>query len=117
MLHRVRLHTSVRLTGPLSVVTGPLADHAEAVLREALSNVVHHAHAHQVEVTVSVDDDLTLCVTDDGTGIPATVTRSGLHNLTTRADQAGGTCALTTPTTGGTRLTWTAPLPEASGAE
>ncbi|WP_407719923.1 ATP-binding protein [Rhodococcus opacus] len=54
------------MSGPLSVVTSPLADHAEAVLREALSNVVHHAHAHQVDVTVSVDDDLTICVTDDG---------------------------------------------------
>ncbi|PBC47393.1 GAF domain-containing sensor histidine kinase [Rhodococcus sp. ACPA1] len=110
------LRTTVRMTGPLSVVTGPLADHAEAVLREALSNVVHHAHAHQVDVTVSVDDDLTLCVTDDGTGIAPVVTLSGLHNLTTRAEQAGGTCTLTTPTTGGTRLTWSAPLPEVSGA-
>ncbi|KXX55316.1 sensor histidine kinase [Rhodococcus sp. LB1] len=106
------LRTTVRMTGPLNVVTGPLADHAEAVLREALSNVVHHAHAHRVVVTVSVDDDLTICVTDDGTGIPPVVTRSGLHNLTARADQAGGTCTITTPTTGGTRLTWTAPLPE-----
>ena len=106
------LRTTVRMTGPLNVVTGPLADHAEAVLREALSNVVHHAHAHHVDVTVSVDDDLTISVTDDGTGIAPAVTRSGLHNLTTRAQQAGGTCTLTTPTTGGTRLTWTAPLPE-----
>ncbi|QZS54561.1 histidine kinase [Rhodococcus opacus] len=110
------LRTSVRLTGPLSVVTSPLADHAEAVLREALSNVVHHAHAHHVDVTVSVGDDLTICVTDDGIGIAPAVTRSGLHNLTIRAEEAGGTCTLTTPTPGGTRLTWTAPLPEMSGA-
>ena len=110
------LHTTMRLTGPLSVVTGPLADHAEAVLREALSNVVHHAHAHHVDVTVSVGDDLTICVTDDGIGIAATGVRSGLHNLTARAEEAGGTCTLATPTTGGTRLTWTAPLPEVSGA-
>ncbi|TQC47424.1 GAF domain-containing protein [Rhodococcus sp. WS4] len=111
------LRTTVRMTGPLNVITGPLADHAEAVLREALSNVVHHAHAHHVDVTVSVDDDLTICVTDDGTGIPPAVTRSGLHNLTTRAQQAGGTCTITTHDTGGTRLTWNAPLPEVSGAE
>lgn len=111
------LRTTVRMTGPLNVVTGPLADHAEAVLREALSNVVHHAHAHHVDVTVSVDDDLTICVTDDGIGMPPVVTRSGLHNLTTRAQQAGGTCTLTTHDTGGTRLTWNAPLPEVPGEE
>ncbi|WP_172652616.1 GAF domain-containing sensor histidine kinase [Rhodococcus opacus] len=110
------LCTSVRMSGPLSVVTGPLADHAEAVLREALSNVVHHAGAHHVDVTVSVDDNLTICVTDDGRGIPPNVTPSGLRNLTARAQEAGGTCTLTTPTTGGTCLTWTAPLPDVSGA-
>ncbi|EID71813.1 MULTISPECIES: sensor histidine kinase [Rhodococcus] len=105
------LRTTVRMSGPLTVVTGPLADHAEAVLREALSNVVHHAHARTVTVTVSVGDNLTLDVTDDGIGIPATVARSGLHNLTTRAEQAGGTCTVTPHEPTGTRLTWAAPLP------
>ncbi|ANS31337.1 two-component histidine kinase DevS [Rhodococcus opacus] len=104
------LRTTVRMSGPLNVVTGPLADHAEAVLREALRNVVHHAHARTVTVTVSVGDNLTLDVTDDGIGIPATVARSGLHNLTARAQQVGGTCTVTPHEPTGTRLTWTAPL-------
>ncbi|MFC9552540.1 GAF domain-containing protein [Rhodococcus sp. NPDC056960] len=106
------LRTTVRISGPLSVVDDILAEHAEAVLREALSNVVHHAHAHTVTVTISVGDDLIIDVVDDGAGIPATVARSGLHNLTARAAQAGGTCTVTPADGGGTRLTWSAPLPD-----
>lgn len=65
------------MSGPVNVVTGLLAEHAAAVLREALSNVVHHAHARTVVITVSVDDALTLDVTDDGVGLPDTLARSG----------------------------------------
>ncbi|ANS32006.1 Hypoxia sensor histidine kinase response regulator DosT (plasmid) [Rhodococcus opacus] len=106
------LRTTVRTAGPLNAVDGTLAEHAEAVLREALSNVVHHADAHTVAVTVSVDDNLTIEVSDDGVGLPPAVARSGLHNLTVRAEQAGGTCTVAPADTGGTRLTWSAPLPE-----
>ncbi|ATQ27714.1 GAF domain-containing protein [Rhodococcus ruber] len=106
------LRTVVRMSGPLNVITGPLADHAEAVLREAMSNVVHHSGADTVTVTVSVDDYLTLDVTDNGIGLPATVARSGLHNLASRAEDAAGTFAAAALATGGTRVLWSAPLPE-----
>ncbi|EME65939.1 sensor kinase, two-component system [Rhodococcus ruber BKS 20-38] len=108
----VGLRTVVRMSGPLNVVTGPLADHAEAVLREAMSNVVHHSGADTVTVTVSVDDYLTLDITDNGVGLPATVARSGLHNLASRAEEASGTFTATALDTGGTRVLWSAPLPE-----
>lgn len=108
----VGLRTVVRMSGPLNVVTGPLADHAEAVLREAMSNVVHHSGADTVTVTVSVDDYLTLDVTDNGVGLPVTVARSGLHNLASRAEEASGTFTATALDTGGTRVLWSAPLPE-----
>ncbi|MDM7489523.1 GAF domain-containing sensor histidine kinase [Rhodococcus sp. GXMU-t2271] len=108
----VGLRTVVRMSGPLNVVTGSLADHAEAVLREAMSNVVHHSGADTVTVTVSVDDYLTLDVTDNGVGLPVTVARSGLHNLASRAEEAAGTFTATALGTGGTRVLWSAPLPE-----
>lgn len=105
------LHVSVRMTGPLEVLPVELVEHAEAVVREAVSNVVRHANARDLLVTVSVEDDLVIAVTDDGVGLPAQVARSGLHNLNRRAIEAGGTCTVTRGETGGTRLVWSAPLP------
>jgi len=105
------LRTTVRMSGPLDVVPPDLAEHADAVVREAVSNAVRHAQATELAVTVSVDDDVTIDVTDNGIGIPETVACSGLHNLRQRASQAGGTCEVSQPSGGGTRLLWSAPLP------
>lgn len=105
------LHTTVHFDGPLSVVDGPLADHAEAVVREAVSNVVRHARATALSVQVTVDDDLHIEVTDNGCGMPDNVTASGLTNLRLRAEQAGGTCTVESPPGDGTVLRWSAPLP------
>ncbi len=105
------LRSTVRMSGPLSVVPAALADHAEAVVREAVSNVVRHARATTVNLTVSVADDLAIVVTDNGVGIPDSAARSGLHNLVQRADAAGGRMAVTKVWDGGTRLAWSAPLP------
>ncbi|MQA61737.1 MAG: GAF domain-containing protein [Actinophytocola sp.] len=105
------LHTTVRMSGPLGIVDTELSDHAEAVVREAVSNVVRHAVADSVALTVSVGDDLTIAVTDDGIGIPDVVARSGLHNLSERAQSAGGALRVEAPTAGGTRLVWSVPIP------
>ncbi|MGH4024987.1 MAG: GAF domain-containing protein [Pseudonocardiaceae bacterium] len=105
------LRTTVRLSGPLDVLPPDLAQHTEAVVREAISNAVRHARAGELVVTISVDDDLVIDVTDDGVGIPDTVARSGLHNLTKRATDAGGSLTVDRPENGGTRIVWTAPLP------
>lgn len=105
-----RLRTTVRMSGPLGVVDPTLADHAEAVVSEAVSNVVRHADARGVVVTVSVDDDITIDVTDDGVGIPDVVARSGLSNLAERARAMDGTLRLERVPRGGTRLVWSAPL-------
>ncbi len=66
------LRTTVQYTGPLSVVDAALADHAEAVVREAVSNAVRHADATTLTVNVAVGDDLCIDVVDDGKGSPPT---------------------------------------------
>lgn len=105
------LRTEVHIVGPLSVVDACLADHAEAVVREAVSNAVRHAHADTVTVTVRVEDELTLEIADDGCGMPAEVTASGLNNLRSRAAEVGGSLTVSGGPGGGTIVRWSAPLP------
>lgn len=105
------LHTTTQFVGPLSVIDSALADHAEAVVREAVSNAVRHAQATELSVRVTVDDNLCIDVADNGRGIDGSITESGLGNLRTRAAAAGGTLTLGARPGGGTLLRWCAPLP------
>ena len=105
------VRTTVQYVGPLSVVDAALADHAEAVVLEAVSNALRHAEASSLAITVTVADDLCIEVVDDGNGIPDNVTRSGLTNLHQRAADASGTFTVEALPGRGTKLRWCAPLP------
>jgi len=102
---------TIQYVGPLSVVEGVLADHAEAVVREAVSNAVRHADAQSLSVTVRVEDELAIEVIDDGRGMPADVKPSGLINLRRRAYEVGGDFTVEDGEGAGTVLRWSAPLP------
>ena len=103
---------AVRLAGLVDTAVPPdLADHLQAVLREALSNAGRHAEANRVEVVLEVGDSVQLVVRDDGVGLPdGDVRSSGLSNLAERAALVGGTFTATRRPEGGTELVWTAPL-------
>jgi signal transduction histidine kinase len=105
------IRTTVAFVGPLSVVDPTLADHAEAVVREAVSNAVRHSGAQTLTVTVRVEDELCLEIVDDGCGIPADVTPSGLNNLRARARDVGGELIVDSAPGRGTIVRWVAPLP------
>lgn len=117
--------TTVRVSGPTDGLTDQVAEHAEAVVTEAVSNVLRHAHATRLTVTATVADDVVLEVRDDGVGIPAdNVRRSGLANMARRAELLGGRCTVGTATETtnatatetateagtGTCVRWTVPL-------
>ncbi|OBA76238.1 histidine kinase [Mycobacterium sp. 1554424.7] len=103
--------TTMRLHGPMTAVGGELAEHAEAVTAEAVSNCVRHSGATRLTVAVDVADMFILDVSDNGCGIPAGNARSsGLANMKYRAEQLGGSCEVTNPPEGGTRVHWVAPL-------
>ena len=87
---------SVRIAGPVDSLVGPgVAEHAEAVVREALSNVVRHARASAVTVTIDAGDELVIEVRDNGVGIDPSTARSGLRNLEQRAHDCGGELTIT----------------------
>jgi two-component system, NarL family, sensor histidine kinase DevS len=105
--------TTTRIHGPTTAVGGELAEHAEAVTAEAVSNALRHSGASRLTVEVEVGDMFVLDIIDNGCGIPADNDRnSGLANMKYRAEQLGGVCEITNQPEGGARVHWTAPLTE-----
>ncbi|MGP7996005.1 MAG: GAF domain-containing protein [Streptosporangiaceae bacterium] len=94
-------------------VPGEIGEQMLHALREALSNAARHGQATHVDVTVLADGKLSLLVRDNGTGIKDTARRSGLANLSQRAEPYGGTLAVGPADGGGTELHWQVPLPVA----
>ena len=79
------------------------------VVKEAVSNVVRHAHASRFEVLLDAGEEMVrLAVSDDGQGfdVPATQRTSdgyGLRNLRERVEREGGTIQIeSSPETGTT---------------
>ncbi|GGP75604.1 GAF domain-containing sensor histidine kinase [Saccharothrix coeruleofusca] len=104
---------TVRMSGTVdNSVPEHIGEHAEAVVREAVTNAVRHARASEVVITVEAGDTLTITVLDNGVGMPAAVARSGLRNLERRAAELDGTCVVGPGQDDrGTRVTWQVPLP------
>ena len=102
---------SVRMSGAVDTLVPPeIAPHAEAALREGLSNALRHARAKHIVVTIEAAKDLIVDVLDDGVGVPETLARSGLANIENRASTFGGTLTVTPGPDTGTRYTWTVPI-------
>ncbi len=106
---------AVRFVGPVdTVLVKEATDQVVAALREALTNAAKHADARRVDVMLQVDHgDIVLVVTDDGIGVSpdGTGRRSGVANVSARAQELGGSCLLERVTEqGGTRMTWRVPL-------
>ena len=83
----------------------------EAVLRESLTNVAKHAQAAQIRVRIQADKQrLDLTVIDNGIGLGQSTRRSGLANLSRRAERHGGYLDVGDTPEGGLRLQWSIPI-------
>ncbi|WP_231114780.1 GAF domain-containing protein [Lentzea aerocolonigenes] len=105
------LSPAVRMSGTVDNSVPPeLAEHVEAVVREAVTNAVRHASATELTVLIDAGEDVVITVQDNGVGIPAEASRSGLRNLASRAAKFGGTLAVRATEGGGACVVWRVPL-------
>ena len=77
--------------------------HILRMLQEALANVLKHARASRVGVTLNFSvQSLVIEVTDDGVGFDPAHARSGrgLNNMQIRARKLGASCVISHPATG-----------------
>jgi signal transduction histidine kinase len=106
------LRPVLRVRNEVEEISPDLVHDIVAVVRELVTNVVRHSGASRLTVEVTVDDPVTVVVTDDGRGLPAITVRSGLANLEDRAERRGGSMTCTGGESG-TMVSWTVPLPPA----
>ena len=101
----------LELHGPVDQVADEELTHEVlTVLREALSNVVRHALASEVKITVSTDGHhMHLVVSDDGVGMSGGPPGNGIRNMEARAARRGGRFDLQSGASG-TVLEWRVPL-------
>jgi two-component system sensor histidine kinase DevS len=80
-------------------------------VREAVTNVIRHARASEVRVTIAVaDGELRLTIADNGSGLSADTTEGyGLRNIRQRLEAISGRLAIT-PAAPGTHIALALPL-------
>lgn len=102
---------TITIDGDPGGISAQLCEQLLPALTEALSNVVRHAQATRVDITLTIDDErIDLAITDDGVGIDPDVPRgNGLDNLITRARSHAGNVTIDSEAHNGTTLVWTTP--------
>jgi signal transduction histidine kinase len=108
------LRIQVHACGDLSTLTPPVRVAVYRIICEALTNAVRHSGARSCVVSIRLDGDLSVEVTDDGIGLPGgeTVPWSGvgLSSMRDRAAELGGEWAIEPCVPGGTRVAATFPV-------
>ncbi|MFN0076625.1 MAG: sensor histidine kinase [Prosthecobacter sp.] len=108
-----RIH--IPIDWPVLEVRSALRHELVAAFKEALHNVVKHAQAHAVTVTLALEAGaFIVTVADDGRGLPETPGgpgKDGLANMKSRLATIGGTCEFLPRATGGTEVRMRVPLP------
>lgn len=117
---RCRLEMPDRL--PAVPMTSDARHNVFLCCKEALNNVVKHAHATAVEIAVVVhEQQLTISIQDDGRGSDSSrpgpgagdargASRNGIENMRRRMAGVGGTCTISAVPGQGTRVVLTIPV-------
>jgi PAS domain S-box-containing protein len=103
----------IAFLGPVDfVVPAMVSEHLLHVFGEGLSNVARHAHASKIEAVVAVEGEwLSFSLVDDGVGVgDGPSAGDGMRNMSTRAENLGGTCTISRRNPMGTIVEWRVPL-------
>ncbi|MGV3637497.1 MAG: tetratricopeptide repeat-containing sensor histidine kinase [Flavobacteriales bacterium] len=111
--HGIALVLAVDQQWPALQLTTQQRRNIFLITKEGLHNVVKHAQARQVKLTLRWDRGLELAMQDDGLGLPPDRKRNGhgLVNMEKRAQQVGATLSISVPAEAhGTRLSLFVPF-------
>jgi len=101
------------LPATLPTLDDPIRHALFRTVQEGLTNIQRHAQARQAWISLGLGQDaLTLCIADDGIGLPADMTtgRYGLRGLSERAADLGGDFRFAPRPGGGTQIEMTLPI-------
>jgi signal transduction histidine kinase len=106
---------TLRMEGPAGSLPGPVQLASYRIIQEGLTNVMRHAGGARATVRIAVgDDQLRLEVSDDGSGVPTTLSGagsgSGLVGMRERAAAMGGALEARRDADGGFRVQAVLPL-------
>jgi signal transduction histidine kinase len=109
------LDVQVQSEGDLSALPATVDAAAYRIVQEALTNIIRHAAATQVTISIAVDPGaLRLQVADNGRGAPSAVTPgSGIAGMSERARLLGGSLAAQPGPAGGFQVSAALPLKDA----
>jgi signal transduction histidine kinase/ligand-binding sensor domain-containing protein len=110
----LKFNLEMPLALPAWTISSEVRHNLFLAFKEALNNVVKHAHATEVVITLEVRDQaFVLSVTDDGRGFDAAQTNgagNGLSNMQRRLKEAGGCWTAQNLPGGGTRVSFEVPV-------
>ncbi|MFN8052639.1 MAG: PAS domain S-box protein [Acidimicrobiales bacterium] len=105
------VESRVQFDGPIETLDQAVGDQLVPIVREAVTNAVKHGSPSNVRVSVTVGDDVSVTVADDGAGLTGEVLGGrGLINLNERAVALGGSSTLAPLPNGGCEFEWRVPL-------
>ena len=86
---RLALQINYKYLIPHITLTPNEEIHLLQLLREALANVVKHAHATEVSVSISAEkENISLCIEDNGIGLPQNKEQTNHYGLVIMQDRA-----------------------------
>jgi signal transduction histidine kinase len=117
--HNHRVSCEVRWQENLAIANQDIVIHLFRIAQEAIHNVIKHAAASRIEVSLKLEEKmLRLVIEDDGHGLASSKGREkglGLRIMAYRAGLIGGEFKLEQPAQGGTRIVCRVPVEKLKG--